>query len=106
MAKWYGNIGFAEPVESQPGYYEDKIIVRPYSGDTIKNTRLLQTQNNSTNDNVNVANQISILADPYANNHFYAMRYIEFQGAKWEVTSAESQYPRLILTIGGLWNGN
>lgn len=106
MAKWFGNIGYAEMVEVKPGDWREKITPRPYYGDTIRNTRMLQNSG-EINDNVNVGNQISIVADPYANNHIYDMRYAEFQGSKWKVTNVDVQYPRLILTLGGLYtNGN
>lgn len=108
MAKWYGNIGFAESVESTriPGYYDEKITAKPYRGELFKNTRMLQTSTSGTNDNIKIANQISIIADPYAQNHYFSMRYAEFSGAKWKVTNVDaSQYPRLTLTLGGLYNG-
>lgn len=104
MAKYYGMIGYAETTETEPGIWEETIVERPYYGDTIKNTRLLQNANMINND-VKIANQISIVADPYANNHIYAMRYATFQGAKWTVSNVDVQYPRLILTLGGLYNG-
>lgn len=108
MSKWYGNIGFAvRTVEMEPGYYDEEIEVRAYYGDVYKHNRTLQPSNNGTNDNINISNQISIIADPYARNHCYSIRYAEFSGAKWKVTDVDaSQYPRLVLTLGGLDNGN
>ena len=103
MAKFYGIIGYEVTVETEPGIYEETIIENEYYGDIIKNTRRLD-QAAQVNDNVNISNQISIVADPFANNNFYAMRYIEFMGAKWKITDVEVQYPRLILSIGGLYN--
>lgn len=105
MAKWYGKIGYAESVEVKPGIWDGQIIERPYFGDIIRNTRLLQNSG-GVNDNVNVANQISLIADPYANQNFHAMRYVEFMGTNWDISNVEVQYPRLILTIGGVYNGN
>ena len=104
MSKWYGVIGYAEDVETEPGIWEEQITERSYYGDSIRNTRMLQNSG-SVNDNVNVGNQISIVADPYANQNFHLMRYEEFMGTKWKITNVEVQYPRLILTIGGVWNG-
>ena len=104
MAKWYGVIGFAETVEYQPGRWKESITERSYYGDQYRNFRKLQNSGGS-NDDVNVANTISIVADPYANQNFHAMRYVEFMGAKWKVTDIEVQYPRLLLTIGGVYNG-
>lgn len=104
MAKWYGNIGYADTVETEPGDWEEVITERSYFGDVIRNTRILQNSG-EINDNVNISNQISIVADPYATNHIYAMRYVEFQNAKWKVSNVDVQYPRLILSLGGIYNG-
>lgn len=103
MAKFYGKIGYAETVETEPGIYEEHIVERSYFGDLIRNTRRLQNSG-SVNDDINVGNEISIVADPYANEHFYSMRYVEFMGAKWKVSNIEVQYPRLILSLGGVYN--
>ena len=106
MAKWYGKIGYADSVEVEPGLWEDSSIVeKSYFGDLTRNTRKLQTSGD-INDNLNLANELSIVADPYAVQNFYKMRYVEFNRAKWKITDIEVQYPRLILSIGGLWNGN
>ena len=103
MAKFYGEIGYAKIVETEPGVWEEKIVKRNYYGDIIRNTRSLQTSDN-VNDNINISNEISIVADPYANENFHSMRYVYFMGAKWKITSVEVKYPRLILSIGGLYN--
>lgn len=104
MAKFYGNIGFAETVETEPGVWVEEMTVRPYYGDLVRNTRRLENSG-GVNDNVNISNDISIIADPYANHNFHSIRYIEFMGAKWKVSNIEVQHPRLILTIGGMYNG-
>lgn len=104
MAKFYGAIGYAETVETTPGVWEEQIVERYYYGDLIRNTRRLQSAD-QLNDNINVANEISIVADPYARDNFHSMCYVEFQGAEWKISNVEVQYPRLILTIGGLYNG-
>lgn len=100
--KWYGEIGFAETVETRPGVWEEQITKHNYYGDVIRNTRRLQTAN--LNDDINVSNEISILADPYAYQNFHSIRYLEFMGSKWKVTNVEVQYPRLILSLGGVYN--
>lgn len=104
MAKFYGAIGYAETVETSPGVWQEQIVKRNYYGELVRNTRKLQTTSDQLNDNINIANEISIVADPYANEHFYSMRYVEFVGVKWKITNVEVQYPRLILTIGGVYN--
>lgn len=103
MAKFYGSIGYAELVEVNPGIWEEKITERKYYGDLIRNTRRLQTSD-KLNDDINILNEISIVADPYANQNFHSMRYVEFMGAKWKINNVEVLYPRLILTIGGVYN--
>lgn len=104
MAKYYGKIGFAESVESAPGVHVEKVVERNYYGELVRNSRRLQSAN-QLNDNINISNEISIVADPYADKNFHMMRYIEFMGTKWKISNVEVQPPRLILTAGGVWNG-
>lgn len=104
MAKFYGMIGYEITEETEPGIYEEKIVENAYIGDVIKNSRRLQ-DTGKVNDDITVSNRISIIADPFANNNFHSMRYVEIMGAKWKITEVEVEYPRLILTIGGLYNG-
>ena len=104
MAKWYGKIGFFETVETRPGVWKEQIVKYPYFGDLIRNISKSQPSVGTNND-INISNSISIVADPYANTNFQHMRCIEFMGAEWNISSIEVQYPRLILTIGGKYNG-
>lgn len=103
MAKFYGPVGYANLVETAPGVWEEQITERMYYGDLVRNTRRLQSAE-TLNDDINVANEISIVADPFANEHIYQMRYVGFMGAKWKISNVDVKYPRLILTIGGLYN--
>lgn len=103
MPKFYGAVGYAKTVETSPGVSVEQITERNYYGDVIRNTRRLQSADKVNND-INISNEISIVADPYANDHFYAIRYVVFQGAKWKVSNVDVQYPRLILSLGGLYN--
>ena len=105
MAKFYGMIGYAKTVETAPGIWVEKIIERPYFGDVSRNTRKLQSSS-TVNSNINVANEISIVADPFANENFFSMRYVTFMGAKWKINSVEVQYPRLILEVGEIYHEN
>ena len=105
MAKYYGVIGYAETVETAPGVYEEQITERNYYGELVRNTSRFQVSD-QVNDNVNIANEISVIADPFATQNFHAMRYVEFMGAKWKITNVEVRYARLILTIGGVYNGD
>lgn len=104
MAKWFGKIGYGETMETKPGVWTEQITEREYYGDLIRNSRRLQTAADKVNDDINISNQLSIVADPYANENFHAMRYAEFMGSKWKITDVEVQYPRLTLTLGGVYN--
>ena len=82
----------------------DTPVEHMYRGDVI--TRSVRSQNGlSVNDNLSVSNQISLLADPYVRNHFHAMKYVKWMGTAWEVTNVSEQYPRLVITLGGVYNG-
>lgn len=104
MAKFYGVIGYVETKETSPGIWQEAITERSYYGDVTRNTRRLENGEN-LNDDVNVNNLISIVADAYAVQNIFAIRYAKWMGASWKVTNVEVQRPRLILTIGGVYNG-
>lgn len=105
MAKFYGKIGYVVTQETRPGIWKEVVTERNYYGDLTRNNRRLES-NSQVNDSFNISNEISIVADPYARENFYSMRYVEFANAKWKISSVEVQYPRLILSIGGLYNDN
>lgn len=88
MNKWYGEIGFAEQIETAPGVWGEKITPHYYYGDIV------------------ILNKISILADPFTYHNFHLIRYVEFMGNKWKASIAEVQYPRLILTLGDVYHDN
>lgn len=102
MPKIFGVIGFAT-LNNSNGVWSEDIYESSYYMDLIRNSRYLQTTN-QVNDDISVSNEISIVADPYAKNNFHMIRYVEFMGTKWKVTSVNVQQPRLILTLGGVYN--
>ena len=104
MAKYYGSVGYEDTVESTPGIFKEEIIPRDYYGDILQNNRKLENSG-EINDSINVSNQISIVADPYAMQNFWRIRYATFMGQKWKVKEVNVEFPRLILTLGGLYNG-
>jgi len=105
MAKYAGKIGFVETIETRPGVWEEKVVAEPeYYGDILRQSRMWQGSEN-LNDDLNVSNQISIVADPYAFHHFHSMRYIYWFGTRWKISNVEVKFPRLILTLGGVYNG-
>ena len=103
--KWFGVIGYAKTVETTPGVWEEQITERKYFGDVTRNARRLQTTD-QVNDNVDISNEISVVSDPYALQNFHAIRYAEWMGTRWKVSNIDVQYPRLNLSLGGVWNGN
>lgn len=104
MAKFYGKIGYGAAVETSNGVWEDVITEHNYYGDVIRNTRRL-ADGQDLNADLSVSNSISIVADAYANENFFAIRYIEWAGALWTVTDVEVQSPRLLMRLGGVYNG-
>lgn len=103
MAKFYGAIGYGETKETYPGVWEESITEKYYYGDVLQFNRRWDSGEH-LNDDLNINNKLSIVADPFAYQNFHMIRYVEWFGAKWKVTNAEVQYPRLILTIGGVYN--
>lgn len=104
MAKFFGNIGYQITTETEPGLYEEQIIEYEYSGDVLRNSRRLQ-YSDEINPSITMNKQISIISDPYSVENLHNMRYVTYMGSKWIITSADIQYPRIILTLGGIYNG-
>ena len=104
MARFHGRIGYGESVESAPGVWEDLITELSYYGDVVRTQRNLR-EGESLNFDLNVQNSISIIADAYANEHFFAIRYVEWAGVLWTVSAVEVQSPRLLLRLGEVYNG-
>lgn len=104
MARFYGAVGYVTEVETSIDVITNQPTERMYKGELMSNSRRLEN-GLGVNDDVTINNRISIIADPYANNHMFAIRYVKWRGAAWKVTSVESEPPRLILTLGGVYNG-
>lgn len=106
MAKFYGPVGFIVTTEVRTGVFVEQPSERNYAGEILR--RNIRYENGqSVNDNITTSNQISIVADPYAHENCYKIKYVKWRGDYWDVTSVDaSQYPRLILSLGGVYNGN
>lgn len=104
MAKYFGKIGFMETVETRPSVWEEQITERNYYGDVLQNSRRYQSSEHR-NDNLVINNRISVVLDPYACENFHKLRYVEYMGHKWKADSVDVKYPRLIITLGGVYNG-
>lgn len=103
--KYFGNIAYATTSEVKPGLWKETTEVRSYYGDVLRNTRR-RDGTDKINDDITINVQISIVADAFALNHFFEIRYLEWMGSKWKVVEVEPQHPRLILTLGGLYRGD
>ena len=103
MAKFYGEIGFAISKETAPGVCTDTIERRFYYGE-VNSSHIRTTNGTSINDNVNVSDEISIVSDPFANEHYFSMKYVTYMGVKWKVENISVQFPRLVLSLGGMYN--
>lgn len=104
MAKFYGKIGYVKSVENTPGVWIDESTERTHYGDLLENNTRWQ-DGGQLNDNLALNNRISIIADPFANANFHRIRYVNWMGSYWEVSNVKIQRPRIILTIGGVYNG-
>lgn len=104
MRKFYDLVGFVDTVETEPGIYEEIASEYYYYGDILRNTRKFEA-GGTVNGKVKVNNSISIVADAFAFENFFKMRYIYWMGTKWTITNIEVDRPRLILTIGDEYHG-
>lgn len=106
MGRFYGEVGYGETVETVPGsgVWADVITERKLYGDVTRNTRRLDS-GEKVNDDISVGNSISVIADAYANEHFFNMRYVKWAGVRWTIREVEVQSPRLLLSLGGVYNG-
>lgn len=104
MTKFCGKIGFIDTKETSPGVWTPKVIEKSYTGDVIRNIRRWDSSE-YLNDDLSINNSISIVADSFAYDNLYKLKYVLWMGTKWKVTSVEIQRPRLVLNIGGIYNG-
>lgn len=104
MAKFHGLIGYAKSVEIAPDVWADDIVELEGYGDVVQFNRRWSADTNLSDD-VTINNKISIVANSYALKNFHAIRYVTWMGTKWKVTDISVEYPRLILSIGGVYNG-
>lgn len=102
--KYFGKIGFGVTEEVRPGVSLPRITEGEYFGDIVRNSRRLEG-GSKVIDDLNINMTLSIVADPFAFNNFHQLKYAEYMGAKWKATSVEVQFPRLVITLGGVYNG-
>ena len=102
--RFHGKVGYGETVETAPGVHEDVITEHQHFGDVVRNSRTL-TEGDNLNQDLSVGNSISIVANAYASEHFFAIRYVEWAGNLWTVSNVEVQSPRLLLSLGEVYSG-
>jgi hypothetical protein len=105
MAKFGGKIGFGIVSQGAPGVTLDYITEREYKGDVLRSNKNFNESSNGVNDNLKLSNRVSIVADDFANINASVIRYVILDGVRWKVTSIEVAVPRLILTLGEVYNG-
>jgi len=103
MGKYCGTIGYGARTETSPGVWTTTITERVIYGEVIK-VSMRPTSNDNLNDDISVLIKISFLADPYAVQNFLLIKFVSYLGALWKVSLVEEEYPRLILTLGGVYN--
>lgn len=104
MRRFLGKVGYATTVNKGEGVYVEEFVARSYMGDVIRNaTRVGNGE--KINDDLSIGNAISVVADAYAMNHFSTIRYVEWAGEAWKVEEITLAHPRLILRLGGVYNG-
>jgi hypothetical protein len=104
MAKFSGLIGYAIQSETTPGVWENQIVEKSYRGDILLSQQRWE-KTESANNNLNLDNSISVIADPYAYANSGFIKYIVLHGQKWSIKSLAINRPRIVLQIGGLYNG-
>ena len=105
MAKISAIVGYGSPIETSPGIWEDKITERQVVCEVTRCNSRLSSNVNSSNDDFSSNMKCSFIADAFAITYFTYIKYIEYRHVKWKITSVEVQHPRLILTLGGVYNG-
>lgn len=104
MAKFFGAVGYCRTVETKPGVYAPETIEIMYRGDVNRKTYRWENTEH-INDDLSMNIEISIMADEYAYINCSDIKYVKYMGSKWKVTSITPESPRLILSIGGKYNG-
>lgn len=104
--RFYGVVGYGDSVQEPAGSgkYKQTITERPYYGDVV-HASSQAVPGDKVNDDITVSNSISIVADDFAVGNFMHIKYVEWAGTRWKVTHVEDQRPRLILSLGSVYNG-
>lgn len=103
MKRWCGNIAFTNTVEVEQDVWVDQPVTKFYKGNILQ--EYVKNQDNNVNEDINISNRVSVITDMFLMSHLNSISYVEFYGIKWKVSSIEVSYPRVNLTLGGVYNG-
>lgn len=104
MAKFSGLVGYVTTEQTTPGVWLPVETPKRMRGDIIRQSSSRQNDD-KVNSDVSLNHRISLVGDAYSFGNYYNIRWIEVDGLKWEVTGIEIQRPRIIVTLGGPYNG-
>lgn len=102
--KWSGLIGYSTVTETEPGIWTESIVEKKTSGDLLTNMGRYSADSNTPNDSFTVSNKISIVSNSFVKENLGSMKYLTFMGSKWKISTAEIKYPRILITLGGVYN--
>lgn len=105
MAKFSGKIGFSLEAEdaAETGIWSQQITEKHCYGDIMNDTRKWN-DNSKVNEDLNISNKFSVVANKFAIENIGYMLYVKWHGFKWKIITAEISGPRIILYVGGLYN--
>lgn len=104
MTKYAGLVGYVVQEQTAPSVWTPVETPKRMKGDIIRQSA--STQNDDkVNSDITLNHRVSLIGDAYAFSSYFNIRWIEIDGHKWEVTNVEVQRPRIIVSLGGPWNG-
>ena len=104
--KFAGKIGFVKTVQdpNDDSVWITETTEKTVYGDILRDTRINE-KSSYVNDNFTITNQFSIVATGYCYHNLQYIKYVEYLGVKWRVTSVEALHrPRLVLSVNGVYN--
>lgn len=104
MTKYAGLVGYATQEEIRPGVWSDTITEVFMRGDVLRLAGS-HSSGEKVNDDLTLQNRISLIGSPYAYKNFLNIKYVTYMGVRWKVLGVEVPRPRLIISLGGVWNG-
>ena len=104
--RFAGKIGYVRTVRDQidDDIWKTETVEKLVYGDVLRDTRNNE-KSNYINVNFTISHQFSIVADDYAYHNLQYIKYVEYLGVKWRVTSVDAlPRPRLVLSVNGVYN--